>query len=72
MLKRARICKSPEGKSQKTTRANLLEPVTENIKPNIKKTEQEKENSMTMSDKVACTIPTKGRTLEDLGLVWYL
>ena len=60
MLKRSRICKSPEGKSQKTTRANLLEPLTKNIKHNINKTEKEIENSMTTSDKVGCTIPTKG------------
>lgn len=46
------------------TRAYFVEPMEENIKVEIEKPKQEIEDSMTTSDKVACTTP-EGHILEE-------
>ena len=51
---RMRKSKSAEGKSQKTTRAHVMEPVAENMKLDIEKSEEETKNSKT-SVEVTCT-----------------
>ena len=56
--------KSQKEKSPQVTEAHVVEPMVENIKPDIEEPESKVENSTTSLGEVACTTP-EGHILEE-------